>query len=258
VRITAADGVALELRDLGGSGPPVLFAHGLGFNGAVWEPVAAALPNVRAFSLDLRGHGASTVEPGHRFSWEAFALDARAAAAAVHAETGERPVGVGHSGGAVALQLAADAFAALLLYEPPGTDGAPAERVAALVAAARRRRDWFPSLDAAEATLAVRDPLKRFAPAARAAYVREGFGPGPQETVRLVCRPDDEARMYELGAPPEAPSPACRTLCLVGETSESWRRREASEPFAGAGHSGPLERPEAFAARLERFLTSLG
>ena len=63
MRITAADGVELELRELGGDGPPVLFAHGLGFNGAVWEPVAHALPHHTAFALDLRGHGASTVEP---------------------------------------------------------------------------------------------------------------------------------------------------------------------------------------------------
>ncbi len=258
MRITADDGVRLELRELGGSGTPVLFVHGLGFNGAVWEPVAAALDNVRAFALDLRGHGASTVEPGHPFSWDAFALDGRAASRAVHAATGELPVGAGHSGGAVALQLAADVFAALLLYESPSTDGVPAERVAALAAAARRRRDWFPLLHTAETTLALRDPLKRFAPATRSAYVREAFGPGPQDTVRLVCRPDDEARMYELGSPPEGPPPAGPMLRLEGELSEPWRRREGSETFAGAGHYGPLEQPEAFAARLERFLTSSG
>ncbi|HWK29587.1 MAG TPA: alpha/beta hydrolase [Solirubrobacter sp.] len=253
MRIAASDGVELELRDLGGAGRPVVFAHGIGFNGAVWGPVAHAVPTVRAFALDLRGHGASRVEPEHPFSWDALARDTRAAAQAVHRLTGERPAGVGHSGGAVALLLAASEYRALLLYEPPGADGAPPERVQALAAAAQRRRDWFPSHDAAEQTLALREPLKSFDPRVRRAYVEAGFGPGPAGTVKLACRPEDEARLYRMGQAPDAPVP-CPVIRLEGELSEPWRRRPGSEIFPGSGHYGPLEAPEAFAARLAAFV----
>jgi 3-oxoadipate enol-lactonase len=47
------------------SGAPVVFAHALGTNLAIWEEVVAALPaGLRLIRYDLRGHGQSSVPEG--------------------------------------------------------------------------------------------------------------------------------------------------------------------------------------------------
>jgi pimeloyl-ACP methyl ester carboxylesterase len=105
----------------------------------------------------------------------------------------------GHSMGGAALLMAElrrpGTTAALWLYEPivfptGGPAGGPAGEAGrprpggALSAAARRRRPWFPSREAALANYASKPPLSRLAPAALRAYVEHGFrdvGPGAAE-----------------------------------------------------------------------------
>jgi pimeloyl-ACP methyl ester carboxylesterase len=79
VRFVDVLGVRLAVDDIG-SGPPVLFVHGMGLDHRMWEPQLEAIDGSgrRAISYDLRGHGASGVPPiGYRvvdFADEALAL----------------------------------------------------------------------------------------------------------------------------------------------------------------------------------------
>jgi len=62
-RLERDDGTSLSYRVVG-SGPPVLFVHGIGLDAACWEPQEAGLADeVRLICLDLRGHGKSTTDP---------------------------------------------------------------------------------------------------------------------------------------------------------------------------------------------------
>ena len=51
--------ITLNVRETG-EGPVAIFLHGITSNGAVWEPVTAALKSrMRCFAVDQRGHGLS-------------------------------------------------------------------------------------------------------------------------------------------------------------------------------------------------------
>lgn len=47
-----------------GSGPCLVFCHGLGLNQSIWSDVTAQFPNHCVITYDLRGHGASSVPNG--------------------------------------------------------------------------------------------------------------------------------------------------------------------------------------------------
>jgi pimeloyl-ACP methyl ester carboxylesterase len=98
-------GRELHYVELPGSGPLMLFLHGVGSSGATWDPVLDRLAgtDVHAIALDLPGHGGSAKSRGD-YSLGAMActvrdfLDHRGEAAAVL---------VGHSlGGGIAMQFA--------------------------------------------------------------------------------------------------------------------------------------------------------
>jgi pimeloyl-ACP methyl ester carboxylesterase len=104
------NGITLHYESTG-QGQPVLFIHGLGSSGRDWsEQTAFFARHFRVVTLDLRGHGQSDKPPGP-YSMPLFASDT----ARLLAELGLAPAHVvGISlGGMVALQLAADAPAAV-------------------------------------------------------------------------------------------------------------------------------------------------
>ena len=86
----------------------IVFVHGSGDSGAVWEPLIALLPEVHAVALDLPGHGALTEQPGPA---EPSVADYVAFVRREMERLGaDKPTLVGHSlGGAIALRLALDA-----------------------------------------------------------------------------------------------------------------------------------------------------
>jgi pimeloyl-ACP methyl ester carboxylesterase len=86
----------------------LVIVHGSGDSGAVWAPLIALLPDVRAVALDLPGHGALVDQPGPaEMSVTDYAAFVRATLEKLGAQ---RPTLVGHSlGGAVALRLTLDA-----------------------------------------------------------------------------------------------------------------------------------------------------
>jgi pimeloyl-ACP methyl ester carboxylesterase len=266
-RAMTADGVGIAYYELGGSGPATLLAHATGFCGAVLGPLARRLAGGRRYiAFDMRGHGLSERPPGDDFGWYGFAADVLAVVDHLGLEGAG---GFGHSCGGAALLLAEESrpgtFGALYCYEPivypadtpltPTADGNP------LSAGARRRREGFSSRDEALANFSTKAPFDQLHPEALAAYVDNGFGPGPGG-IRLRCRREDEAEVYahalahdayahlhEIGCPVTVACGA-ETDAIGPDALERFARRlPRSEVvvFPGLGHFGPLADPDTVA-----------
>lgn len=272
LRVPSSDGVELAVHDLGGrpDGPPILFCHATGFHGLVWTPLARRLADrFRCWSLDFRGHGDSLPPADLRFEWSGFGRDVLAVLDALGLD---HPFGVGHSKGGAALLMAEIArpgtFRGLWLFEPivpppPPPDAPPRENP--LARGARRRREVFASRDEAYANYASKPPLSVFDPEALRAYVDHGFADTEEGTVRLKCRGEWEARVFEMGG-------AHDTFAHLGEVRAPVTVvAGADEPFTPSSfapaiaaqipgarfvrhdeldHFGPLDDPEHMAAEI--------
>ncbi|HUF31814.1 MAG TPA: alpha/beta hydrolase [Acidimicrobiales bacterium] len=277
MRVPSTDGVELTVHDLGGDGPPLLLCHATGFHGKVWTPMAEYLSSrFRLWSLDFRGHGMSTSPVGRGFAWEGFGDDVLAVVDALGLD---HLAGIGHSKGGTALLLAEQArpgtFTSLVLYEPivfPPDLGPPGGRGDdnPLAAGAERRREVFPSKEAAYQHYAAKPPLSVLAREALRAYVDHGFEPLGDGTVRLRCRGADEAQVYRMGGSHGAwdglPGVSCPTTVATGGTGgtispEVGARLAARlgaarlEVFDELGHFGPLEDPGRVARSVVAALT---
>lgn len=212
VDIVVSEGVRLRALDWGGPGPAVVLLHPNGFCAGLYEPVAQRLRRVsRPIAVDLRGHGASSAPAGaDSYRFERLAADV----VAVLDGLGLRGVaGVGGSlGGAVAVlvdRLDPGRWSRLVLAEPvafPIADR-PAGEDNPMADAARRRRDRFPDRAALVDAYRDRPPLSQLAPEALEAYARWGTvddGDG----VRLACRPEVEATVFEVSTGPDGAASA--------------------------------------------------
>jgi pimeloyl-ACP methyl ester carboxylesterase len=258
----------IAVHDLGGEGPALLLVHATGFCGQVFEPLAAALGGrFRCLALDIRGHGDSGAPTGGDFAWAGFARDVLAVVDGLGLE---HPFGFGHSSGGAALLLAEEdrpsTFAALYCFEPvvfPAELPLPTENP--LAASARRRRVEFASRDEALANFASKPPLSTLDPAALAAYVDHCLQALPDGRVRLKCRPEHEAAVYEASFGHDAyarlGSVACPLTLACGERTEALgppmleamaarAPRARVEVIEGLGHFGPLEDPLRVAASV--------
>jgi pimeloyl-ACP methyl ester carboxylesterase len=268
VRTASTDGVELEVHDLGGDGPPLLLCHATGFHGLVWRPVAEHLASrFRMWSLDFRGHGLSTSpDPERGFDWRGFADDVLAVVGALGLEG---LAAVGHSKGGAALVMAEAArpgtFSSLWCYEPvifPPPDPAAPRPDSGLAEGAARRRDTFPSAEAALENYASKPPFSVLHPDALAAYVEHGFDVRPDGSVTLRCRPGSESQVYRMGGEHPAwdllPQVACPTTIACGVQGATIDADVAAriaerlpdgrvEVFDGLGHFGPLQDPARIA-----------
>lgn len=243
-----------------GSGPPVLFLHGLGGSATAWEAQLADLGDTfRCIAWDLPGYGDS--EPIVPLTFPAIA---DAAARLLDDLDVERAHVVGLSfGGQQALHLALD--------HP--------DRVGRLVLADTSARFGADGTDAEQWMRLRLDPLDAgVTPAAMAAGVVDSItAPGfagrerdraiaafsriPSEGLRAAveCLPTHDVtdRLGEIAAP---------TLVVVGEldaeTPVAYAEVLAAgipdaelHVIAGAGHLTPSEAPAEFAALVRRFLS---
>jgi pimeloyl-ACP methyl ester carboxylesterase len=271
-RVSTTDGVEIATYDLGGEGPPLVLCHGTGFHGLVWLPVAAVLSDrYHCVSFDARGHGRSGKAPGGVYAWDGFARDVLAVVDGLGLE---QPRGVGHSCGGAMLLLAEEArpgtFTALYCYEPvvsPRLSDARSPGPNSMAQRTRRRREVFPTRDAALANYQGKPPFTSFDPDALRAYVEHGFEDLPDGGVRLRCRREDEARVYEMsghhGAFERLDEVGCPVALVCGavlphfgpDDLEALVRRLPSataEVLADAGHFGPMERPAEVASATVR------
>ncbi|HEX2041781.1 MAG TPA: alpha/beta hydrolase [Acidimicrobiales bacterium] len=278
--VTAADGVAVANHELGGSGPAILFSHATGLHGLVWAPLASHLQDAfRCVSLDHRGHGDSGTPPGLDFDWRGLARDVLAVVDGLALGDAGAPVfGVGHSSGGTAVLLAEQArpgtFAALYCFEPILVAADPPlgrDTGNWLAAGARRRREVFGSREEARDQYAAKPPFADWSAEALEAYVGHGFEDLPDGTVRLKCRGENEALVYEMATAHDGFARLARVRCPVllagGETSDAFTpaaRAALLERLPDArvevvprlGHFGPLEDPAAVAASIRRFLAA--
>jgi len=273
-RATTPDGVTLALHDLGGGGPPALLVHATGFHARVLRPLARSLGDrFHCLAPDLRGHGESGVPADLDFDWVGFGNDVLTAVEALGLEG---PVGIGHSCGGAALLLAEEArpgtFSSLYCFEPivfPSDDPPSPDLAAPLAKRARQRREIFASREEAYANYASKPPLESFDPEALAAYVEFGFEDLPDGTVRLRCKGENEARIYENGfchpAFARLGAIECPVVIACGGESHDFTPA-ALEPLVerlvdgqlevlpGLGHFGPLEQPGIVAESVIRAL----
>jgi pimeloyl-ACP methyl ester carboxylesterase len=271
-KATTPDGVSLAVHDLGGDGPPALLVHATGFHGRVFGPLARGLRHrMHCVAPDLRGQGSSGVPAGLDFDWIGFGTDVLTAVDALGLEA---PIGIGHSCGGAALLLAEQArpgtFSSLYCYEPivfPTDDPPPREIYEPLAIRARQRREVFATRAEAYANYASKPPLASFDPEVLAAYVEFGFEDLPDGTVRLLCRGENEARIYENGFGHPAFSRLGAVECPVvvagGAESYSFSPRFLEllvdrlangrlDVIEGLGHFGPLELPGVVAEAVIR------
>lgn len=269
VRIPSSDDVEIAVHDLGGDGPPVLFAHATGLHGRCWSPVANRLPGRRCWALDFRGHGDSTKRTDLDYAWTGFADDVLAVVDGLGLE---RPVGVGHSKGGAALLLAEEArpgtFAALWCFDPVVFPPVFVEGAATvggdnpLAAGAERRREVFASREEAFDNFRAKPPFDVVTVEALHAYVDHGFDEQPDGTVRLKCPPAVEAQVYRMGAAHDAFRRLDRITCptVIGRARlDEFGPAQFAEQIAAAipggrledfghlGHFGPLEAPDEIA-----------
>jgi pimeloyl-ACP methyl ester carboxylesterase len=271
-RVSTTDDVEIATYDLGGEGPPLLLCHATGFHGLAWLPVAAVLSDrFHCVSFDARGHGCSGKAPDGHYEWDGFARDVLAVVDGLGLE---RPWGAGHSCGGAMLLLAEEArpgtFAALYCYEPVvsprlfDAEPAPANSMAERT---RRRREVFPTREAALANYRDKAPFTSFDPGALRAYVEHGFEDLPDGGVRLRCRREDEARVYEMsvhhGAFDRLDEVSCPVALVCGAVLPHFGPDDlgalaerlaaaTTEVLAGAGHFGPMERPAEVARSTMR------
>ena len=280
--VDSTEGVQIALHDLGGDGPSLLLTHATGFCGRVWEPVAAVLAaRFHCWAPDLRGHGDAVTPDDLSMSWDGFAQDVLAAVDHL-GSIGQAPaVAAGHSKGGASLLLAEQdrpgTFRALYCYEPvvfPSAVMPPASAGAGgnpLAEGARRRRDRFPSRAQAVANFASKPPFDVLHPDALASYVAHGFADDADGSIVLKCRPESEARTYEMGGRHRAfehlDDVTTEVTVVVGELDAGQgpglvapliaaalpNGREIIEP--DLGHFGPLEDPQRIA---EAIATAVG
>jgi len=283
--VAVPGGPAIAVHDLGGRGPDVFLAHAAGFHGRVWEPVAHRLADrFHCIAYDVRGHGDSVVEGDPDEGWD-WATLARDALAVVDGLGLDRPLGLAHSSGATGLLLAETArpgtFAGLYCFEPIGaTSDGPTPPPAPdhpMATQARRRRSTFASRQEAEETYGAKPPLSDLSAEGLHAYVEHGFADTEDGSVRLKCRPEHEAHLYEYGFAHDVfrrlTEVACPVVLARGDASravptgvlERWAQRLADgrvEVLAGVGHLAPLEDPglvaEAAAAAFGRIVRPSG
>jgi pimeloyl-ACP methyl ester carboxylesterase len=246
------DGTRLACLDYGGDGPPVLLLHGLAGHAGEWTDTAAWLTRThRVLALEQRGHGRSERRPTD-VSRAAFVADA---AAAIERLAGGRAAVIGQSlGGHTAFLLAArhpELVGALAVAEasPAGGDPGLPIRVGKALS------DWpvpFASREAA---------IEFFGNAAWADGLEDGR-PRFDVDVMMGALAEVAVRSYW----DEWAAIRCPTLVVRGqngdvapETVAEMRERLPAARFvtiAGAGHDLHLDRPGAFRAAVERFLTT--
>ncbi len=203
--------VSISVLDYGGDGPPILMHHANGFCGGMWSEVAEALVSrFRVFAVDARGHGESDKPdaPGS-YHWERFAEDLANTGRALLRELGVShfELGIGHSfGGTSTLGAAArepGLYRQILLLDPvipppprPTREQVRVNRGGELAAGARRRRQHWPSREAARRYFVSRSFFDAWTPRALDLYVEYGLLDS-EHGVSLACPGEVEASIFE-------------------------------------------------------------
>ncbi len=273
----SVNGLRLHYLEWPGDGPPLVIQHATGFLAWVYAPIAERLSSrYHVYAYDARGHGDSD-KPADAYSWRDFASDL---AAFLEALSLRDVLAVGHSLGAKSALVCAaqrpDLFAKVVAMEPPIfplPDAGPdlPDELTGLIEGARRRRQVWPSREEIFRSYRQRPAFATWREDVLRLYVEHGTQGREDGQVELKCPPEAESLTFAGGAQSAdeiwrlLPRISCPTLLLVGaETGPLYRAsaEEAArripgarlEAVPGTTHFLPMERPDAVARVIERFL----
>jgi len=250
----ATRGATLAATDNGGTGPALVFAHGLGLDHSIWASVTAQFADHRIITYDLRGHGASSVPDGP-YSMGQMVADAEA----ICDHFSLRDVCfVGLSiGGMIAQGLAVkrlDLVRAMVLCSSAAKNGQPepwhdrattarVSGLATLLPATFERWNEDLSTQTLAQTLLTSMSAEGYAATCEAIAGTDFYTPtsGLRLPTMGLCGTRDRA------TPPD----------LVRETTELVPG-STFHLIHNAGHLPPLSQPDQFANLLQTFLTSTG
>ena len=268
-------GIRLHYLEWGRSGQPAVLLHATGFLARLWGPVAVGLSSrFHVYGYDNRGHGDSDRPGAGSYDWSNLADDLGAFLGALDLP---RTVLIGHSsGGAVAASLAATApekVAGLVLIEPIAQRSSPAGMATAqteeLAKGAEKRRLLWPSCEAIAASYRKKPLFSLWPESMLNLYVTEGTRQRADGQFELKCPGEVEAEIYRKSLLFDVlsllPQISCPTLVIRGQLTQPHLARMSETVAKGlagaelltlesAGHLSPMERPEALAAEILRFL----
>lgn len=198
------DGQALNVWDYGGDGPNLLLCHCTGGLARLWDPVAEILAgDFRLIAPDTRGHGDSSLpKKPEACDWINSGRDLLAVCR--HFDLGGDTLAAGHSAGgahvAFAEYLQPGSFArAVLIDAIIGPRAVFGRQENPLADGARRRRNFFDSVDEARERLGAKPPKNRWDAQVFELYLRHGLVASPDGTVALKLPGEWEAYFYEYG-----------------------------------------------------------
>lgn len=260
--ISFPDGDVSQLAWDGAADLPLLhFAHANGFNAQTYRGLLTPLADrFRIAASDARGHGFTTLPatPGLARGWTVFRDDLRRV---IERIAPQGAILAGHSMGATAsLMVAAqrpDLVHALILAEPVFMPKHVGPGDNELARRAQKRRDVFPSLDAAWAAYRGRGAFKTWPDETVRDYLQGGLELF-EDGMRLTCRPAWEAedfRSTPAGVSELAGRLRCPVTLIHGETGSTagdneiaiFRRLYPATRViaqAGASHFLPMEFPD--------------
>jgi pimeloyl-ACP methyl ester carboxylesterase len=269
---------AMSYLEWSGEGYPLNFAHANGFNAETYASVLAPLADeFHVFACDQRGQGLSSLPatPGLAQNWTIFRDDL----VAYLRRISQTPVILaGHSmGGTASLMAAAAApehVRALVLFEPvlvariPGEGANPGPDLAAR---ALKRRDTFPSFEAAMQAFRGRGIFKSWPDAMLEGYVRGGFTVATDGTLNLACTPAWESECFRetpLSISGIAKNIHCPIAIVHGTINSTsfeteiehivgWHPDTRVVRVEGASHFLPMEHPEIVRGEIERMRARL-
>jgi 3-oxoadipate enol-lactonase len=257
-RLVETNGIRLNIVQAG-SGPVLVFLHGLGWDHQLWnDAIARYADRFHVIAGDTRGHGESDKPPGP-YSIRQFADDWRGALDALGIDQA-RLVGFSQ-GGMIAMQLAVDQpdrFSGLFLAAtrcqiPPPPPGPSVDRAAKL-------REEGPIASARDSARLIFSPAFM---AAQPAYI-ENFvtqrAAAPAEPLLAAMQAGSGFDVCgQLGAYAGPCTVVAGGADLLTSAQAVAQLAEAMpgarfELVEGAGHMIPVEQPENFYALLDAFL----
>ncbi len=269
------------MLDWGGHGPLALLSHANGFCAAMWEPVAKTLrKHFRVLAFDARGHGDSTkLWEREAYTWDQFVEDLIAISERLtrECELARVEFAIGHSFGGTATLVAAarrpDLFGRIAMLDPvlvPPPELLPLfprEGSARLLGKiARKRRNLWPSREAARESWQEREPFRSWDSRAFDLYLREGLRERADGQVELKCPGEIEAMIYETNSRPDAfaaaeklRKPALLVWASGGDFPLAWYQKLADSASQmrlvefDANHLLPMVAPDRVAELLLRF-----
>lgn len=248
----SAKGADLFIKDEG-TGPTLVFCHGLTLDHTVWDGVIDRLPDYRSVRYDLRGHGQSDV-PNGPYSMGTLVADAEAVCDALDLRD---LVFVGLSvGGLVAQGLAVkrlDIVRGMTLIASAAKHGQPEPWH---TRAKKTREDGVPAI--------IPEMLERWNARDDTDMLRGWLDTAHTEGVAATCEAIAGTDFYTPTSGLRLP-----TLGLCGDRDKATPPdlvRETTDLvpgsqfhlIRGAGHIAPVTHPDDVATRLLEFLVSIG